>query len=150
MASGVAQSSESMFVSQTRFGIQQSATKFNVSFMKKTTPTHRHPDHRGGSGSQSKKFIKTPEDFTCEQCRSKVVGNGYTNHCPHCLYSKHVDIYPGDRAEKCCGLMEPIAIRSKDGKYIINHKCIKCGNLRPNKVSEQDNFDEVVRLSTRP
>ena len=24
-------------------------------------------------------------------------GNGYTNHCPKCLWSKHVDINPGDR-----------------------------------------------------
>ncbi|WDF05905.1 RNHCP domain-containing protein [Shouchella hunanensis] len=31
----------------------------------------------------------------------------YRNHCPFCLYSKHQDIIPGDRASTCGGLMEP-------------------------------------------
>ena len=55
-----------------------------------------------------KKFQRTIEDFTCEQCNFAVKGNGYTNHCPKCLWSKHVDVNPGDRAATCGGLMEPI------------------------------------------
>ncbi|HYC79501.1 MAG TPA: RNHCP domain-containing protein, partial [Candidatus Binatia bacterium] len=55
-----------------------------------------------------KLFQRTPENFVCENCGTKVSGNGYTNHCPNCLYSKHVDNNPGDRLNKCHGLMEPI------------------------------------------
>ena len=44
-----------------------------------------------------KKFERNREDFTCNNCELFVQGDGYTDHCPSCLYSKHVDINPGDR-----------------------------------------------------
>ena len=72
-------------------------------------------------------FIRKTEDFICEHCGFSIEGNGYTNHCSECLYSKHVDIDPGDRANTCGGLMKPIAIEKKGKEYIIKHKCIKCG-----------------------
>ena len=56
----------------------------------------------------SKNFQKKVEDFVCEHCQTKNQEDGYTNHCPNCLWSRHVDINPGDRAEKCGGMMEPI------------------------------------------
>ena len=62
-------------------------------------------------------FIRKTEDFICENCGAVVVGNGYTNHCPACLYSKHVDRSPGDRAADCGGLMEPVAVALKRGDY---------------------------------
>ena len=72
-----------------------------------------------------KKFQKRKEDFVCEHCGAEVKGNGYTNHCPKCLWSKHVDIFPGDRLEDCGGLMEPVAVEAKKaGKYTIVHKCV--------------------------
>jgi len=43
-------------------------------------------------------FTRNIENFTCERCGAAVEGNGFTNHCPACLCSKHVDINPGDRA----------------------------------------------------
>lgn len=96
-----------------------------------------------------KTFQKTKENFTCENCGAKVKGDGYTNHCPHCLYSKHVDINPGDRSEECGGLMEPIDLELKDGKYIIVHRCQKCGFIRRNKVCDADDFSAVIKLSKR-
>lgn len=94
-----------------------------------------------------KTFQRTVEDFTCEHCGAKVKGDGYTNHCPHCLYSKHVDINPGDREEECGGLMEPVDLELKDGKYIIVHRCQKCGFVRRNKVCDGDDFKAVINLS---
>lgn len=46
-----------------------------------------------------KKFFVRDESFICEHCHKKVEKLGYTSrdHCPYCLYSKHVDITPGDR-----------------------------------------------------
>ncbi len=94
-----------------------------------------------------KRFNRQIEDFTCEHCGTKVHGNGYTNHCPNCLWSKHVDINPGDRAADCGGLMEPIAVEMKNGEYILTQKCTKCGHIRRNKVCDDDNFDAVIALS---
>ena len=64
-------------------------------------------------------FIRKTEDFVCENCGQEVKGNGYTNHCPRCLYSKHVDINPGDRASDCGGLMKPVAVELRHGERII-------------------------------
>ena len=96
-----------------------------------------------------KTFQKTKEDFICEHCGTEVKGDGYTNHCPHCLYSKHVDINPGDREEDCGGLMEPVDLELKDGKYIIVHRCQRCGFVRRNKVDEGDDFNAVIDLSRK-
>lgn len=92
-------------------------------------------------------FQRTIEDFTCEHCGAKVSGNGYTNHCPHCLYSKHVDVNPGDREEQCGGLMTPVRVEMKGQEYILLQKCEKCGFERKNKVSPTDDFDAILALS---
>ena len=94
-----------------------------------------------------KKFSRRTENFICEHCGTKVIGNGYTNHCPNCLWSKHVDINPGDRAADCGGLMKPDAIELKNGEYTIIHRCTKCGHTRRNKTSPDDNFEEILKLS---
>lgn len=96
-----------------------------------------------------KKFTKTEETFICENCGKKVIGNGYTNHCPKCFYSKHVDINPGDRSCDCGGLMEPVEILQKNGEFMIMHKCKKCGFERKNKLAENDDRNEFFKLSKK-
>ncbi|MEO8065834.1 MAG: RNHCP domain-containing protein [Candidatus Doudnabacteria bacterium] len=93
-----------------------------------------------------KLFRRQKEDFVCEHCNFKVVGNGYTNHCPKCLYSKHVDINPGDRAEICRGLMNPLNADLIAGEYIIIHKCLNCRVTRKNKTAKEDDFDIIISL----
>ena len=97
----------------------------------------------------SLQFQKTKEDFVCEVCGAVVVGDGYTNHCPECLWSKHVDVHPGDRAGPCGGVMKPIGIKKKDGEYSILHKCQKCGFERWNKANPEDNFDQIIQVSSQ-
>ena len=92
-------------------------------------------------------FQRTIENFICEYCGHQVIGTGFTNHCPKCLYSKHVDINPGDRAEICQGLMEPIGIEQNHGEYIIIHKCQRCGKIHRNKSVPEDNFDQIIKLT---
>ena len=92
-------------------------------------------------------FKKTVENFTCEHCGKKIKGTGYTNHCPHCLYSKHVDIHPGDRAQNCGGLMPVVNFELEKGKYILVHKCQKCGMEKKNRLEKNDNMDALVKLS---
>lgn len=92
--------------------------------------------------------------FICENCGKYVypLNNGsFRNHCPFCLYSKHLDNKPGDRMNKCKGLMKPIGIKNKSGKGIqIIHKCIKCGLEKVNKMAEfddqPDDIDVLVKL----
>lgn len=91
-------------------------------------------------------FIRKVEDFVCENCGRAVKGNGYTNHCPYCLYSKHVDICPGDRAADCGGLMRPIRVDLKKGERIITHKCMKCGYEKVNKTSPDDDFEKILEI----
>ncbi len=94
-----------------------------------------------------KKFQRKPEDFVCEQCATTVKGNGYTDHCPECLYGKHVDIFPGDRLEECHGLLKPIAIIKKGDVQSLEYQCQKCGELSKNKLAENDSSDAVLRLA---
>ena len=94
-----------------------------------------------------KLFQRRIENFTCEHCGLQVTGTGYTNHCPRCLWSKHVDIHPGDRAASCGGLMKPISVDLDHGEYILIHKCEKCGQKKKNRVTKADNFDIILQLS---
>jgi len=96
-----------------------------------------------------KKFQKRKEDFVCENCGMEVVGSGYTNHCPECLWGKHVDVNPGDRAADCGGMMKPVAVEVKGDQYILLHKCEKCGFERKNKVGEGDSFETVLKISSK-
>lgn len=92
-------------------------------------------------------FQKRVEDFVCEHCKADVKGNGFTNHCPVCLWSKHVDNHPGDRAAVCGGLMKPIRVDLEKQEYILTHECVKCGHSKRNKISEDDDFDEVAGIA---
>lgn len=93
-------------------------------------------------------FIRQKEDFVCQVCEAKVRGTGYTNHCPHCLWSKHVDEQgPGDRLSTCQGLMKPVGAETKGGRYVIIHQCQKCGKIIKNKAAENDSFEGLLKLS---
>ncbi|MDA8611292.1 RNHCP domain-containing protein [Candidatus Pacebacteria bacterium] len=98
--------------------------------------------------TEVKRFQKNVENFTCNHCGSEISGNGYTNHCSHCLWSKHVDNNPGDRAATCGGSMEPCAVNLENGEYVITHSCKNCGHKKRNKVSSEDDFDKVVDIAT--
>jgi hypothetical protein len=99
--------------------------------------------------NKGKKFQRKIEDFTCNQCGFSVKGNGYTNHCPKCLWSRHVDINPGDRSATCGGMMEPSGIELKEGECDITHICKKCGKVQKNKSAKDDDFDILIKIGTR-
>ncbi len=96
-----------------------------------------------------KLFQKKKEDFVCEKCGFTNVGDGYTNHCQKCLWSKHVDINPGDRAEICGGIMEPIDLVNINNVFYIIHKCTKCFKERKNRAQKGDDFNELIKLSQK-
>ena len=96
-----------------------------------------------------KKFKMVDEEFICENCGEEIQKLNYTarDHCPYCLYSKHVDIFPGDRANTCMGLMKPVGIEKYKNTYKIIYKCSKCNQIHKNIMATDDNYDLIVKLS---
>ena len=96
-----------------------------------------------------KKFIMRDENFTCENCYKQVEKLNYTarDHCPYCLYSKHLDINPGDRLNNCKGLLKPISIEKFKNTYKIIYKCEKCKKTHKNIMAIDDNYDKIIELS---
>lgn len=97
-----------------------------------------------------KKFNMIDESFICEHCGKNVSKLEYTarDHCPYCLYSKHVDINPGDRANLCKGLLKPIDIEKFKDTYKIIYKCEKCNELHKNIIAVDDDMNEIIRISS--
>jgi len=99
-----------------------------------------------------KQFTMKDESFICENCKKKVDKLNYTarDHCPYCLYSKHVDIFPGDRQNHCHGLLEPIKIEKFKNTYKIIYKCQKCKQLHKNIIANDDDINIIIELSKNP
>jgi hypothetical protein len=95
----------------------------------------------------SKRFIRMKENFRCENCGNEVIGDGFTNHCPWCLFGKHVDVNPGDRANPCGGLMEPVSVESKGSSYVIVHRCTKCGVETKNRSAQNDSSEAILAVA---
>ena len=102
-----------------------------------------------------KLFKKNDDSFICEHCGKEVLPLGYSSrdHCPFCLWSKHLDVNPGDRANECKGPMEPIRVEpdSKKG-YVIIYRCKKCGELHRNRAANEakvqpDDIKLLIRLT---
>lgn len=96
-----------------------------------------------------KNFTMRDEEFICENCGQLVNPLGYTarDHCPHCLYSKHVDIMPGDRQNPCKGLLKPIGIEKFKDTYKILYKCNSCNESHKNIMAKDDNMELIIELS---
>lgn len=98
---------------------------------------------------EDKKFKMIDEEFICENCGFKVEPLKYTarDHCPNCLYSKHIDINPGDRKNTCLGPLEPIEIEKHKKGFKIIYKCKKCNEIKKNIAANDDNMDLIIKLS---
>ena len=99
------------------------------------------------SASSTRRFSRKNEDFKCEICSFDVKGSGYTDHCPNCLYGKHVDINPGDRKSDCHGIMKPIRTEFRRGEFLIYYKCKKCRKNYKVGAAENDNKDLLFELA---
>ena len=100
-------------------------------------------------------------DFKCVHCRNLVSaqyflsGVNNRNHCPYCLWSRHLDLYvAGDRLSACKGQMKPIGLTMKKsrnkyqiksrGELMLIHECIECGDLSINRIAADDVPDSVM------
>ncbi len=109
--------------------------------------------------SQRRNFVgRTNEGFVCGRCGLHVqpLAGGFRNHCPRCLWSRHVDEVPGDRAAHCGGLMAPVRVEpdAKRG-WMIVHRCLRCGATRRNRAAlgdrhQPDSYDALLAVARSP
>jgi len=95
-------------------------------------------------------------DFRCKHCGQWVSTNSHLsgvqnrNHCPYCLWSRHLDQRKaGDRLATCHSRMEPIGLTvkhtlkryqaEKQGELMLIHRCTACGKLSINRIAGDDN-----------
>jgi hypothetical protein len=103
---------------------------------------HHHP----------RKVAEGQESFKCGHCRAfigpTIAGGRHRNHCPLCLYSRHVDRgRPGDRACDCRSLMEPVGLTTRrNGEQVLVHRCLGCEAERVCRVAADDNPLAIMRL----
>lgn len=112
--------------------------------------------NRRGSHSAPPGPMPLEQSFTCGHCGRFVgalpSGGHHRNHCPYCLYSRHVDaVKSGDRLSGCGGMMAPIgAFQRPNGEHVIVHHCERCGFERFNRIQADDDFDLVLSLPVVP
>ena len=97
-------------------------------------------------------MIKNDNGFICKNCGKDVPPLKYTsrNHCPYCLHSIHIDNIPGDRANICLGIMEPIDVEPSSKKgYIITFRCKKCKEVKRNKMADDDDYDKLLSITRK-
>ncbi|MFA5933376.1 MAG: RNHCP domain-containing protein [Microgenomates group bacterium] len=107
------------------------------------------------------KSIKS-DDFECINCYKKIsasaIGTANRNHCPDCLYSKHVDFCsPGDRKATCQQKMKPIGLtfknegkdkygNDKHGEIMIIHQCLGCNRISINRIAGDDDPQSIFDI----
>ncbi len=96
----------------------------------------------------------------CVSCDPEWSGVRSRNHCPHCLWSRHVDLnHPGDRLSPCGGRMEPVGLTLKKtnqkyspepgGELMLVHVCQACEKISINRIAADDNTFMVWQVFER-
>jgi hypothetical protein len=110
---------------------------------------------RAGRLRRDRQHARHFGDFACRHCHAEVSadaarsGVNHRNHCPYCLWSRHVDLHEsGDRLNACKGLMQPVGLTFKQvrkkyasgqpGELMLVHQCTACGALSINRVAADD------------
>jgi hypothetical protein len=115
--------------------------------------------------SYLKREEKEESNFRCEHCSQLITDAGYVgthhrNHCPSCLWSKHVDKEKsGDRLSTCNSMMKPVGItfkqegidrygKVKQGEIMIVHVCsnTECAKISINRIAGDDNPQEILSI----
>ncbi len=103
------------------------------------------------------------EDFRCIHCRRIVPAATFVsgvvnrNHCPYCLWSRHVDFArPGDRLAACKEKMRPVGVTLKRtpkkyarpyaGELMLIHRCEACGKVSLNRIAADDIPEAVYEV----
>lgn len=93
--------------------------------------------------------------FKCGFCGQTVhtkglIGTHHRNHCPNCLWSKHLGQSTEKKKLKCGGIMEPIGLtfkqegvdkygQTRQGELMVIHRCTKDQETTINRLAADDN-----------
>jgi hypothetical protein len=99
-------------------------------------------------------------DFRCIHCHQIVSsahwlsGVNNRNHCPYCLWSRHLDLYEaGDRLSACKAGMQPVALTTKrrrnkyshvHGELMLVHLCTDCEDISINRIAADDDTQTLL------
>jgi len=103
------------------------------------------------------------DGFTCSHCKgwvaiNELIGTNNRNHCPTCLWSKHVDeVKAGDRKSTCHSGMKPIGVtikqagedkygKPRQGELMIIHQCTNEGKISINRIAADDNAEVIMKV----
>jgi hypothetical protein len=100
--------------------------------------------------------------FKCNHCCAYIhadetlSGVQNRNHCPYCLWSRHVDLYQsGDRLAACKAPMQPIGLSLKktgkkygcqNGELMVIHACSDCGSVSINRIAADDDAEQLYQI----
>jgi len=95
------------------------------------------------------------ETFVCKHCGKPVSavapGARLRSHCPHCLWSLHVDADAADPSHRCGGTMEPIGVSLQaGGAWSIVHRCRRCHATFVHSAAVDDNGAALLFAGLRP
>ena len=102
-------------------------------------------------------------DFKCTHCHALVLsahmlsGVNNRNHCPYCLWSRHLDLFAaGDRLSACKAAMKPIGLtmklgrnkyrREARGELMLIHQCTECQALSINRIAADDDSAAILAV----
>ena len=101
-------------------------------------------------------------DFRCAHCGYVVSsthwlsGVNNRNHCPYCLWSRHLDMYAaGDRLSACKAPMRPLALTTKrsrnkyscaHGELMLVHQCMECSGISINRIAADDDAETLLEV----
>ena len=126
--------------------------------------TYYLPSERRRSDSHSRhgRNCQAEDGFICKHCHAFVSSASFLsgvnnrNHCPYCLWSRHMDMYAaGDRLCACKSPMRPIGLTSKatgkkygstHGELMLIHVCTECEGLSINRIAADDVPETVFGL----
>lgn len=118
--------------------------------MKKKADKYNDPGINKPNG-RTNFLVPEIENYACGRCGETIVGGRYHNHCPHCLWSKHLDDkVPGDRASECQALMEPVGVLRKKNTWRIVHQCTGCEKHTVIDSAPEDDFNLIIKFSQLP
>jgi DNA-directed RNA polymerase subunit RPC12/RpoP len=116
----------------------------------------RRAQNRSDASRERGNPIALDEAFVCRSCGRHVPAHGRSarDHCPFCLAGSHVDDrVPGDRASPCGGLLVPVAVEQRNGRWMLLYRCQACGVRRANQVlmdgDPPDDWAKVCALAGR-
>jgi hypothetical protein len=103
-------------------------------------------------------------DFKCVHCHALVIsdrrysGVQHRNHCPYCLWSRHLDhARAGDRLSACKAQMRPVGLTEKRvhkkygpqrGELMLIHQCQACGKISINRIAADDDAQALEEISS--